>query len=115
MTEGIVVISTQSVSKVRTRLQELILDKNLMRPLSIARLATLIGISSHLRFLSLRSCGIDDGCFTTICERFPMTKKLHKIDFTDNQITDVSIEGALAPLMMCVLKPPFTHLTFTQN
>ena len=86
-----------------------------MRPLSIARLATLVGISTHLKSLSLKSCGLDDVSFQTLCERFPMTKRLQKIDFTDNQITDVSIENGFTDLILCALKPPLTHIIFTQN
>ena len=66
MTEGVVVVSSTSNTtdvKVRTRLEELILDKNQMRPLSIARLATLVGLSRNLKTLSLKTCGIDDVCF----------------------------------------------------
>ena len=66
MTEGVVVVSSTSNTtdvKVRTRLEELILDKNRMRPLSIARLATLVGLSRNLKTLSLKTCGIDDVCF----------------------------------------------------
>jgi hypothetical protein len=84
-----------------------------MKPLSIARLATFVGISNSLRTLSLRSCAIDDESFILICERIPFTKHLSKIDITDNFITDYSVENGLASLIECVLAPPLKEIIFT--
>ena len=86
--DGVEVRSATEECKIMTRLTSLTLDENRMRPQSIARLATLIGLSRRLESLSLKSCGIDDNSFNMICDRMPLTKHLHKIDLTNNILTD---------------------------
>lgn len=86
--DGVEVRSATEECKIMTRLTSLTLDENRMRPQSIARLATLIGLSRRLECLSLKSCAIDDNSFNMICDRMPLTKHLHKIDLTNNILTD---------------------------
>lgn len=45
----------------------------------------------------------------------PLTKRLNKINFTDNQITDIGMEDGFVALMNCAIAPPLTHIIFAQN
>jgi Ran GTPase-activating protein (RanGAP) involved in mRNA processing and transport len=99
MISGVEVTASQQESSDRTRLRSLVLDENLIRPLSVARLAQFIGISTKLTSLSLRSCGIDDNCLSLICNRIVYLRELQKMDFTDNRITDLSIKNSFVPLL----------------
>lgn len=76
---------------IKTRLETIVLDDNQLRQRSWGRLATLIAMSKSLKHLSLRKCLMDDEMFAGICDVMLLTRKLEKLDMTNNRITDDSI------------------------
>lgn len=65
----------------------------------MVRLATFICMSKNLRVLSLRNCLLDDESFKLICDRMFGLKHLHKLDVSENRLTDDSIENGLITIM----------------
>ena len=115
MISGVTVTTSNEDAFEKSRLKSIVLNENLMKSSSVARLSSFLGISYNLKSISLRSCSLEDNSIKLICERLIAIKHLSKLDLTDNRLTDSSIIDSLTPLIEGGMCPPFSQLLLSQN
>jgi len=115
MITGVTVTTSNEEALEKSRLRSIVLNENLMRSMSVARLSSFLGVSYNLESISLRSCSLEDQSLKLICERLVAIKNLKKLDCSDNRLTDACIIESLAPLIEGGMCPPFMQLNFSQN
>ena len=73
--------------------KHLVLDGNRLRPGAYCRLANLISMLIYLETLSLRDCLITDHGVERCFESLPALRRLRKVDFSHNAVTDAGIRS----------------------